>query len=307
MTTTRTAQPQPHLQFDTAMLSNVGAVRPSNEDTVLYAAPPDQDSAAKRGMLALVADGMGGHAAGEVASALAAETIRRVFYTLEGSTPQVLVSAFAAANQAIRDWTVSHPECAGMGTTCTALALHESKLWLAHIGDSRAYLLRNGSFTQLSADQTLVEELVRKGKLTKKQAETSPVNNVVLQALGMGPEIAPIIWSQAMPLLAGDIVVLCTDGLSGLVQDDVIADIAGRLRPHEACEALIEAALAAGGHDNVSVGVLRAETPAEQTTASAKATRQLRVPDQDGNDERAAAGGETRTLKIPKSGGGRNA
>src|SRR2546423_9564016 len=115
MATTRTAQPQPHLQFDAAMLSNVGAVRPSNEDTVLYAAPPDQNSAAKRGLLALVADGMGGHAAGEVASALAAETVRRVFYTLDGPIPQVLVSAFVAANQAIRDWTVSHPECAGMG------------------------------------------------------------------------------------------------------------------------------------------------------------------------------------------------
>jgi len=250
-----------------AILSNIGAVRARNEDVVLYAPAPDGDAGAKRGTLALVADGMGGHAAGEVASALAAEVVRRVFYELEGSPPTVLTSAFAAANRAILDWAAKHPECSGMGTTCTALALTEREAWLAHIGDSRAYLLRNNSLTQLSEDQTLVASLVRAGRLSKEEAERSPVSNVITQAFGM-PEIEPIIWQRPLALLAGDVLVLCSDGLSGAVSDTAIGEIAGRLAPREACEALIAAALAAGGHDNISVGVLRVLAESEQTASS---------------------------------------
>src|SRR5262249_237279 len=124
MATTAPSAPV-RLRFDAAMLSNVGAVRALNEDVVLYATAPEGHAGAKRGTLALVADGMGGHAAGEVASALAAEVVRRVFYELEGSAATVLASAFAAANRAILDWAANHPECSGMGTTCTALALTE--------------------------------------------------------------------------------------------------------------------------------------------------------------------------------------
>jgi PPM family protein phosphatase len=259
------------------MLSNVGAVRALNEDVVLYATAPDSGAAAKRGTLALVADGMGGHAAGEVASGLAAEVVRRVFYELEGSVSTVLASAFAAANRAILDWAAHHPECSGMGTTCTALALTDNEAWLAHIGDSRAYLLRDGSLTQLSEDQTLVADLVRAGKITKEEAEHSPVSNVITQALGMGPEVAPIIWDKPLGLLADDIIVLCSDGLSGAVSDAVIGEIAGRLPPGEACESLIAAALAAGGHDNISVGVLRVAAETEPATPSGQTTRRMRA------------------------------
>jgi PPM family protein phosphatase len=265
------------LRVDAAMLSNTGSVRSLNEDVVLYATAPENGTAAKRGTLALVADGMGGHTAGEVASALAAEVVRRVFFELEGSVPNVFASAFAAANRAILDWAGQHPECSGMGTTCTALALNDVGAWLAHIGDSRAYLLRNNALTQLSDDQTLVASLVREGKLTKEEAEHSPINNVIVQALGMGPEIEPIIWEKPLALLSGDVMVLCSDGLSGDVSDDVIAQIAGRLPPGEACEALIGEALAAGGHDNISVGVLRVIAEAEQTAGSGQTTRRLRA------------------------------
>ncbi|MBV9982347.1 protein phosphatase 2C domain-containing protein, partial [Bradyrhizobium sp.] len=258
-----TASPQ--LRFDAAMLSNVGVVRALNEDVVLYATAPEGDAGEKRGTLALVADGMGGHAAGEVASALAAEVVRRVFYELDGPPSTVLTSAFAAANRAILDWARNHPECSGMGTTCTAMALTEREAWLAHIGDSRAYLLRSGSLTQLSEDQTLVATLVREGRLSKEEAEHSPVSNVITQALGMGPEIEPIIWQKPLTLLADDVIVLCSDGLSGAVPDAEIGDIAGRLPPGEACEALIAAANAAGGHDNISVGVVRVAVENEQT------------------------------------------
>jgi PPM family protein phosphatase len=277
MMATPTSTASGPLRFDAAMLSNVGAVRALNEDVVLYATAPEGGAAADRGTLALVADGMGGHAAGEVASALAAEVVRRVFYELEGSIPAVLASAFAAANRAILEWAANHPECNGMGTTCTTLAFTDAEAWLAHIGDSRAYLLRNGTLTQLSEDQTLVANLVREGKLTKEEAEHSPVSNVIVQALGMGPEIAPVIWDRPLALLADDVIVLCSDGLSGAVSDATIADIAGRLPPGEACEALIAAALVAGGHDNISAGVLRVGVESEQTAGSGQATRRLRT------------------------------
>jgi serine/threonine protein phosphatase PrpC len=294
MTAATAPSASPRLHFDAAMLSDVGAVRSLNEDVVLYATAPENGAAAKRGTLALVADGMGGHAAGEVASALAAEVVRRVFYEVEGSIAEVFASAFAAANHAILDWAEKHPECSGMGTTCTALALTDNEAWLAHIGDSRAYLLREGSLTQLSDDQTLVAGLVREGKLTKEEAQHSPISNVIVQALGMGPHIGPLIWDQPLALLKDDVIVLCSDGLSGAVSDEAIGDIAGRLPPGEACEALIAAALAAGGHDNISVGVLRASVEAEQTAGSGRTTRPMRVP---------APDGQTRRFDVPDRGG----
>lgn len=263
------------------MRTDVGAVRPHNEDSVRYVPPLNGDPVSAPGSLMLVADGMGGHASGEVASALAAETIRRVFYELPGSVPQVLASAFLAANRAILSWVESNPECKGMGTTCTALAVRDSGAWLAHIGDSRAYLLRAGGLTQLSDDQTLVAQMVREGRLTPAQAQNSPISNVILQALGSSNEIAPVIWPEPLPLTTGDVLVLCTDGLSGVVPDATIAEHAGHLQPDEACEALIDAAIAAGAPDNVSVGVFRivsgAEPPAaERSDKPSHTTRRVR-------------------------------
>src|SRR5690349_17797834 len=247
------------LHFEAAMRTHVGAVRSLNEDVILYATDAAAD---QRGALALVADGMGGHAAGEVASRIAAETVRSVYFQRDGSVFSVLGAAFAAANRQILDWAADHPECAGMGTTCTALALRDDGAWIAHIGDSRAYLLRDGDLRQLTPDQTLVAQLVSEGKLSVEEAARSPVNNVLLQALGMGPAIEPVIRTHPQQVVPGDILMLCSDGLSGLVSEQVIASIAARMSPHDACAALIDAALRAGGHDNISVGVFRAQTEA---------------------------------------------
>src|SRR5271168_537115 len=153
----------PAMQIIGAMRTDPGLVRELNEDTVVWATPQDKAVADSRGSLALVADGMGGHAAGEVASALAADVVRRLYYDLDGSIPQVLANAFAAANRAIIEYAQEHPECRGMGTTCTVLAFRDSQAWLAHIGDSRAYLLRDRHLVQLSEDQTLVAKLVSEG------------------------------------------------------------------------------------------------------------------------------------------------
>jgi serine/threonine protein phosphatase PrpC len=241
-----------------AMLSDIGLVRSINEDAVTFAVPSASADPENRSGLLLVADGMGGHAAGEVASALAAEVVRRCFFELNGAVPDILSTAFAVANKTIFDYGQGHPECAGMGTTCTALAIRSDKIWLGHVGDSRAYLLRNGELRQLSEDQTLVAQMVREGTMTPIEARTSKHNNIIMQALGTEPEVDPDIWEDGLLLSAGDALVLCTDGLHGLVDDGIIAEVAGRYSPAEACQELIRRALQAGGHDNVSVGIFHA-------------------------------------------------
>ncbi|MGD0024328.1 MAG: PP2C family serine/threonine-protein phosphatase [Xanthobacteraceae bacterium] len=260
------------------MRTDAGLVRKLNEDAVAWITPQDQDVANSRGSLALVADGMGGHAAGEVASALAADVIRRLYYDLDGPVPKVLATAFSAANRAILEYAAEHPDCQGMGTTCTVLAFRDCKAWLAHIGDSRAYLLRDGTLTQLSQDQTLVAKLVSDGTLTQEQADHSPVHNVILQALGTTLQFKPIIGSKGIALEFGDVLILCSDGVFNMVPEGTIADIAGRLPPQEACDALINAALAAGGHDNASLGVFSVKAQAEPTTAREPITRRIKLP-----------------------------
>ena len=260
-----------------AMRTDTGLVRTLNEDSVAWVKPHDEDVAANRGSLALVADGMGGHAAGEVASALAADVIRRLYYDLDGPIPQVLASAFAAANRAIIEYATEHPECRGMGTTCTVLAFRDQKAWLAHIGDSRAYLVRGGRIVQLSEDQTLVAKLVSEGTMTQEEADHSPMHNVILQALGTTANITPMIGAKGLPLALGDVLILCSDGVSNLVPNDTIADVASRLPPQEACDALIEAALAAGGYDNASLGVFGVTAAAAPQRAEAT-TRRIKIP-----------------------------
>jgi PPM family protein phosphatase len=272
------AQSLPAMQIIGAMRTDPGLVRELNEDTVAWVKPQDKAIADRRGSLALVADGMGGHAAGEVASALAADVIRRLYYDLEGPVPKVLTAAFTAANRAILEYAAEHRECRGMGTTCTVLAFRDRKAWLGHIGDSRAYLLRGGELIQLSEDQTLVAKLVSDGTLTQAEADRSPMHNVILQALGTSQQMKPMIGVNGLPLEFGDVLVLCSDGVCGLVPDVKIGEIAGRLAPQEACDALIAAALAAGGHDNASLGIFRVTEEVEPKSASEPTTRRIKIP-----------------------------
>jgi PPM family protein phosphatase len=261
-----------------AMRTDRGLVRELNEDAVAWITPQDDNVATSHGSLALVADGMGGHAAGEIASALAADTIGRVYYDLKGPVPKVLEMAFATANRVILAHVAAHPDCKGMGTTCTVLVFRDGKAWLAHVGDSRAYLLRDGVLTQLSEDQTLVAKLVSRGALTEEQAAHSPVQNVILQALGTTAKFQPIIGSRGLPLQPADVLILCSDGVSSMVPEAMIADIAGRLPPQEACDALIEAALAAGGPDNASLGIFSVTADAEPKSATESTTRVIKLP-----------------------------
>jgi len=260
-----------------AMRTDVGRVRSSNEDSVAFVAPAPDAPEARLGYLAIVADGMGGHAAGEVASALATEVVRRVFYSLDVEPPRALKKAFEAANRAIFEQSAREPECKGMGTTCTAVVIRDGRLWLAHVGDSRAYIVRAREVSQLSDDQTLHAQLVRDGVMTQQEADRSPGGNVILQAVGTRIEVAPTIWSEGLPLEIGDAIVLCSDGLSNLVSEAELAAIVSECAPQESCRLLVDAALAAGGHDNISVGVFRIVAPPPGARADQATTQKISV------------------------------
>ncbi len=238
------------------MLSHPGMIRTNNEDTVAFALPTGNGAVFDGDALLLVADGMGGHAAGEVASRIAADVLYRCFFAAAGRpVHEVLAECFETANAEIFEAGRQNPEYAGMGTTCTAIAVRHNHAWLAHVGDSRAYIMRNDDFHQISEDHTLVAELVRRGSLTREEAATSPERNVILKAMGTTAKVAPLIWDEGMALQPDDRLLLCSDGLSDLVTDAVMRELITTRSPRDACEALVEAALGAGGHDNVSVGV----------------------------------------------------
>src|ERR1700720_748164 len=260
-----------------AMVTDVGRVRSSNEDAVAFVIPSRNDPAASRGCLLIVADGMGGHAAGEVASALAVEAVRRVYYSLQEPVPASLMIAFETANRAILEHGKNHPDCRGMGTTCTALAIHDGQVWLGHVGDSRAYLLCGGKLTQLGDDQTLHGQKIREGLMTEGESKTSEGGNVILQALGTGADVVPAVWEKGVPLLEGDTLVLCSDGLWNMVDDAAIAEIAARAAPQEACQNLVDAALEAGGYDNVAVGIFAVRPPAAPRAEPQTTTRRIEI------------------------------
>ncbi len=214
-----------------------GLVRDHNED-VLLVRPP----------LYVVADGMGGHRAGEVAAAIAVEQLGAELDAGRIVDGVSLGAALLVAGAEVRARGTG--DRAGMGTTVVAILLDGSRAWVAHVGDSRAYLLRAGTLEQLTADHTLVGELVRRGRLTPAQAATDTRRHVLTRALGASDD-APDV--RALPLAPGDRLLLCSDGLAGVVPDARIGSLLGQGDPEAAADALVAAALAAGGPDNVTV------------------------------------------------------
>ncbi len=273
-----------HLILVGAMQSHPGLERPSNEDAAAYVLPDPGDTFFRSGSLVLIADGVGGHAAGEIASRLAVEIIRRTYYDMNRAVPEVLTACFRVANHAIYERSQADPSCAGMATTCTAVAVRDGLAYLAHIGDSRAYVLRDGTLRQVSQDHSVVAELVRRGTITRSEAMSSPYRSLVLRALGSAPDIKPLIWSEGLRLRLGDKIILCSDGLSDLVESERIADAAGALAPLAACRALVAAALEKGGRDNISLGVftVQAHTPAQDAGVP---TRAIKLQPREGGRE----------------------
>jgi PPM family protein phosphatase len=240
---------------DVASGSHPGQRRANNEDAV-YVEPTKSRLVRARGLLCLVADGMGGHAAGEVASRLAVETVQARYYGSDtDSVVDALEDGIATANTEIERYTAAHPETQGMGCTLTAAVICGDELVIGHVGDSRAYLVRESKSRQLTADHSWVAQQVVAGVLTVEQAEHHPDRNVLLRALGHEPYAPADIYRRR--LQAGDALVLCSDGLTCVVDDGEIGELVGQRQPQQAVSDLIDLANHRGAPDNVSVVVLR--------------------------------------------------
>lgn len=218
------------------------------------------------GTLFMVADGMGGAAAGEIASQLAIETVLRILREHWTPAPRHDAATFAAtlrraaeeANAAIHAYAVKHPENRGMGSTATIAGLLDDTLFLAQVGDSRGYLLRDGVARQITKDQSLVQRLIDAGELTEEEAERSDRRNIILQALG--PEALVRIDLTHQRVRHGDTLVLCSDGLTGELRgDDIARVVTAQADPMAACKELIDLANAHGGKDNITVIVARVD------------------------------------------------
>ena len=250
--------------------TDLGRTREHNEDTFLVADLSSGNASLQpevrnheigpRGSLFVVADGMGGAAAGELASAMAADHIHRHMATTWATESAVTAERFAyrmreaveLANSAIYTYAREHPEVRGMGTTVTAAGIFGSDLYLAQIGDSRAYLVRSADAIQLTKDQSLMQRLVDAGELTEDEAEQSERRNIILQALGPDPRVKVDLTYQS--LRRGDVLILCSDGLSGLVRREEFARLARQhTDPPALCAALIDLANSRGGPDNITV------------------------------------------------------
>src|SRR5437870_6664275 len=257
-----------------SMLSDVGCVREVNEDSGAYIQPDDPEVLASKGLLILVADGMGGHSAGEVASRMAVEVITRTYYEDGGDPQTALKKAFREANRAIHKTAEKDESKTGMGTTCTALVLQNGTAISAHVGDSRLYLVRDGAIYLMTEDHSAVMEMVKAGLLTLEQARHHPDKNVILRAMGSHPEVEVTTWQEPFPVRAGDSFLLCSDGLYDLVEDEEIKQIVMLGDPQPACENLIALAKERGGHDNITVGIVSLKPEGEATSSPVPETRQ---------------------------------
>lgn len=247
------------MRVEAGAATDIGKVRERNEDSFL-ADPP----------LFAVADGIGGHRGGEVASQLALEILEQ----MSTNGKETLAERVRQANRAVFERSQADRQVTGMGTTLTAVLVQDAGVHLAHVGDSRAYLLRAGSLRQLTEDHTLVARMVETGEITTDEAEIHPHRNVLTRALGTEPDVR--VDEQEVPLIEGDRLLLCSDGLTGMVTEAQIqAILEASVSPQEASDRLIKAANRAGGVDNITVVVLEVrddaatESPAGDSAAAA--------------------------------------
>lgn len=260
---------------EVALLSDQGCHRKNNQDSgkIVY---PANGNVSTRGLLVIVADGMGGHKAGEVASQTAVETIAEVYQRAKGTPGEALERAFLQANRSILELATENQEMAGMGTTCTALAIVGNEAWAAHVGDSRLYLVRGDSIYQLSEDHTAIREMVRQGLLTAEAAEHHEDRNVLLRAMGTKPELTIMCWPEPMDVRQGDAFLLCSDGLHDLVQDSEMLAVVKDAPPEDACRKLILMAKERGGYDNITVAAVAIHA-VKSEAESLKETRAVEV------------------------------
>lgn len=265
------------LEIHASVATSPGCVRAENQDAAVFSRPADDRALATHGVIALVADGMGGCNGGEVASALACERIPRAYFASNGPAPAALRAALETANLEIFQAAQAKPELRGMGTTAVAFAATTTYGWLAYVGDSRLYLIRGGQIYRMSEDHSMVFEMVHKGLLTAEEARNHEDRNVLSRALGSHSQVEVSCWDEPFPIQPGDRFLLCSDGLHDLLTDEQMLELARSGDIGRATERLVYAANENGGYDNISVILLEALDAAAVRPRPAP-TRQYQLP-----------------------------
>jgi len=240
-----------------AAATDTGLRRTNNQDSYTIVRAPHAEAWRQRGHVFLVADGMGAHAVGELASKMACDLIPHNYMkTRAGTTSEAIVKTFRDVSALIHSRASANRDFQGMGTTCSALLLLPEGALIAHVGDSRVYRVRGQRIDQLSFDHSLVWELVRRNHLTSEQARISVPKNVITRSLGPEVEIEVDIEGP-LAVELGDVFLLCSDGLSGPVEDNELGVFAGNFHPRDACRYLVNLANLRGGLDNITVLIVR--------------------------------------------------
>jgi len=243
---------------EVAGISDVGCQRDGNEDSYCYWEPEDDMVFARLGRLAVVADGMGGHEGGQIASRTAVESAQASYSSSQAPSPkEALLQALHDAHDAIQRRARESIGLLGMGTTCTAFALVGSRLYYVHVGDSHLYLLRHGKLKLLTRDHSLVARLIETGIIRAEEAETHPQKHVLTAALGVSEDIDPDYSIEPITLEKADVLLICTDGLWGQMSEPEIQQVLASHAPGDACKSLVQLAKERGGPDNITLVIAR--------------------------------------------------
>lgn len=243
---------------EVASLTDIGCRRERNEDSYGYWESEDDAIFSRLGRFAIVADGMGGHEGGQVASRMAVDAVKEHYsHSPESDAQKALVHAFSEAHRQIQLRAAEVTRLHGMGTTCTAIALVNGRLHFAHVGDSRLYLLRNGQLQILTHDHTLIARWVESGVIQPEEAEHHPQKHVLTAALGVADEVRPDVPVAPVFLQERDTLMLCSDGLWGEMGEADIRQVLGMQSPEKVCREFVSLAKKRGGPDNITVLVLR--------------------------------------------------
>lgn len=278
---TKTLLPKKNMEainITAVVLTDVGNIRTNNEDMGLFYKANDEATMAQKGYLLLVADGMGGHQAGEVASNAAAEIISQEYFNAPEDFPveRALRRAFRTANHRIYQLSSNQAGYKGMGTTCTAVVITGQQLHFAHVGDSRAYLLKGTAVHQITEDHTYVQELVKQGEISQAEAASHPKRNILTNAMGTKSDLRVDTGLFDQTFDRNDRILLCSDGLYDYLSNEEIGSFTAGLELRSAAELLIAEAKKRGGHDNITV--VLAEQYEKPAGREIKSTQDIEVP-----------------------------
>ncbi len=259
------------------VVSDLGNIRTNNEDMGLVYKIADENIIREKGYMLIVADGMGGHNAGEVASKMAAEIISREYFKLNGgSVEKNLAKVFTLANKNIFEKASSQSAFKGMGTTCTVLVVLNQDIYYGQVGDSRAYLQKGDTIVQITEDHTYVQELVKSGDITTEEAAVHPKRNILTNAMGTKPDLRVDTGKCPLTFEKNDRLLLCSDGLYDYLNDTELKEILFKNEIKQAADIMVQQAKARGGHDNITVVLAEKNTNIAENDL--KLTRDVDLP-----------------------------